>query len=264
MKDLYSVHTSEQDLDKYYWEMADSYQKVFKRIGLDSKIVEAAGGVFTKSNTHEFQVLCETGEDIIYYCDGKGCGFAENKEITKVKDGDKCKKCAKVGHDGTIHEAKSIEVGNIFRFGTVYSEKMNVLFTDSDGIKKPAFLGSYGIGLTRLMGTLVEKFFDDKGIIWPKSVAPYQVYLIEIQNSNVKSFSEEVYEKLSKAGIEVLWDDRQDVSAGEKFADCDLIGIPYRLVISDKTGKDKVEVKERAESKIEQVSTDQLLKKLSK
>lgn len=241
MKDLYSVHTSEEDLNKYYWEVAHSYLKVFRRIGLNAKIVEAAGGVFTKEHTHEFQVFSEAGEDTIFWC--SDCDFAQNKEIAKVKDGDACPKCKK----GKISEGKSIEVGNIFRFGTVYSEKMDVSYTDKAGKRQFVYLGSYGIGITRLVGTLVEVFHDDRGIIWPEAVSPYQVHLITLAD-----LGEDVYNQLEKAGVEVLWDDRRDVSAGEKFADCDLIGIPIRLVVSEKVGKGKVEVKMRdsAESEI--------------
>ena len=257
MKDLYSVHTAEKDLDKYYWEVADSYLKVFKRVGLEAKIVEAAGGVFTRSHTHEFQVLSEAGEDTIYWCDS--CDFAKNKEIAQGKSGEVCPKCKK----GKIAESKSIEVGNIFRFGTVYSEKMNVTYTDRDGKKKPAYLGSYGIGVTRLMGTLVEVSNDEKGIIWPEQVTPYQVHLLVISDkSQVISQAQEIYQKLQKAGIEVLFDDRKDVSAGEKFADCDLIGIPVRLVVSDKTGKGKVEWKERDKGKVEILTIDEVIKRV--
>lgn len=253
MKDLYSVHTSQDELDKYYWEVADSYLKIFKRLGLDVKVVEAAGGVFTKENTHEFQVLAGTGEDTIYWCES--CDFAQNKEIAQVKAGDICTKCKK----SKIREDKSIEVGNIFRFGTVYSEKMNVSFTDKDGSKKPAYLGSYGIGITRLMGTLVEVFNDDKGIIWPKSVAPYNVHLVHIEDPQTESWAKETYDKLTKAGIEALWDDRENISAGEKFADCDLIGIPTRLVISKKVGKGKVEIKERGKEESKIVGLEKVL-----
>ena len=257
MKDLYSVHTAEKDLDKYYWEVADSYLKVFKRVGLEAKIVEAAGGVFTQGHTHEFQVLSEAGEDTIYWCDS--CDFAQNKEIAQGKSGEVCPKCKK----GKIAESKSIEVGNIFRFGTVYSEKMNVTYTDRDGKKKPAYLGSYGIGVTRLMGTLVEVSNDEKGIIWPEQVTPYQVHLLVISDkSQVISQAQEIYQKLQKAGIEVLFDDRKDVSAGEKFADCDLIGIPVRLVVSDKTGKGKVEWKERDKGKVEILTIDEVIKRV--
>jgi len=257
MKDLYSVHTSSEDLDKYYFEVAESYRKVFKRVDLDTKFVEAAGGVFTEGHTHEFQVLCETGEDTVYWCNA--CDFAENKEITKIKAGDKCPKCKK----GKIIESKSIEVGNIFRFGTVYSEKMNVLFADKNGERKPAYLGSYGIGLTRLMGTLVEVYNDDKGIIWPKAVSPYEVHLVHIEDPNTESWAKEVYEKLTKAGVEVLWDDRADVTAGEKFADCDLIGIPIRLVVSKKVGKGRIEFKKRDQAKLETISFDKVFGKIA-
>lgn len=236
MKDLYSAHTSSEDLDKYYWEVKDAYLKIFERFGLKAYVAEAAGGVFTESHTHEFQVLSESGEDTIFYCEN--CDFAQNKEIVEINKGAKCPECS-----GIIKEGRSIEVGNIFRFGTVYSEKMNVGFTEQSGKKQFVHFGSYGIGLTRLMGTLVELFHDDKGIIWPKEAAPYQVHLINIGEA---SFAKEVYEKLKDEGIEVLWDDR-DISAGEKFADADLIGIPVRLVVSERAGTGKLEVKGRSE-----------------
>lgn len=251
MKDLYSVHTTQEDLDKYYFEVKDAYMRAFKRMGLDAIFTEAAGGVFTKDNTHEFQVLNDSGEDTIYWCDH--CDFAENKEITKVENAQNCLKCKK----GTIKESKSIEVGNIFRFGTVYSEKMDVVYTDKDGKKKPAYLGSYGIGLTRAMGTIVEVSHDDKGIIWPKSVAPFDAHLVSLDDSG-----EEVYKKLTDAGIDVLWDDRDSVSAGEKFADADLIGIPVRLVVSKKAGKGKVEYKERTSREIRLLGLAELAKEL--
>lgn len=254
MKDLYSAHLTAEDLDKYYWQVTDAYLKIFKRLGFEAKVVEAAGGVFTESHTHEFQVLCDQGEDTIYYCDCKDacdCKFAQNKEIATVKAGDKCLKCK----DCVIKETKGIEVGNIFKFGTVYSEKMGVYVTDASGKRVAIHFASYGIGITRLIGTLVELFHDDKGIIWPKVVAPYQVHLIGLQNAKGNDF----YEKLQDEGIEVLYDDR-DVSAGQKFADADLIGIPVRLVISEKTG-DKIEWKERDSDKTELLTTEEVLKR---
>ncbi|MEK7092702.1 MAG: aminoacyl--tRNA ligase-related protein, partial [Patescibacteria group bacterium] len=160
MKDLYSAHTTAEDLDTYYWEVAGAYKKVFKRLGIDIKVVEAAGGVFTDNKTHEFQVINDAGEDTIYYCNA--CDVAQNKEIIE-ENSTSCPKC-----QVTMQEAKSIELGNIFKFGTSYSEKMNVAFMDNEGNKKYAFFGSYGIGLTRLMGALVELFHDEKGIVWPK------------------------------------------------------------------------------------------------
>jgi prolyl-tRNA synthetase len=253
MKDLYSAHLTAEDLDKYYWEVADAYLKIFKRLGLEAKVVEAAGGVFTDSHTHEFQVLCDQGEDTIFYC--AKCDFAENKEIATLHKGETCPKCKK----DKITEAKAIEVGNIFKFGTVYSQKMGVYATDKDGLRKLLHFGSYGIGITRMIGTLVELFHDDKGIIWPKVVAPYQVHLISIQES-VKA--EKIYEKLLAEKIEVLYDDRE-ASVGQKFADADLIGISVRLVVSAKNA-DKLEWKERANEKTELLGLEEVLKRLKK
>jgi prolyl-tRNA synthetase len=238
--------------------VADAYLKIFKRFGLDAKVVEAAGGVFTDSHTHEFQVLCDQGEDTIFYCDcGNSCDckFAENKEIATVKENDKCPKC----NDCKIKEGKSIEVGNIFKFGTVYSQKMGVYAADKDGSRSLLHFGSYGIGITRMIGTLVELFHDDKGIIWPKSVAPYQVHLISIQ---VDEKAEKIYQNLQKENIEVLYDDRE-VPAGQKFADADLIGISIRLVVSAKTS-DQIEWKERTSEKTELISIEEVLKRLKK
>jgi prolyl-tRNA synthetase len=256
MKDLYSAHVSAEDLDKYYWEVADAYLKIFKRMSLNARIVEAAGGVFTDSHTHEFQVLCEQGEDTIYYCNK--CSFAENKEIATVKDGDKCPKC-----DGVIKEAKSIEVGNIFNFGTTYSEKMNVHFIDKDGSKKPVYLASYGIGITRMIGTLVEIYGDEKGLNWPKLVAPYQVHLLALNNQDegVAKAADKVYESLLSENIEVLYDDRVEASTGAKFNDADLIGIPVRLVVSPKT-QNQIEWKERASEQAEILDLAQVIKRL--
>ncbi len=253
MKDLYSAHLTEEDMLKYYHEVIDAYLKIFKRLGLSVKVVEASGGVFTDKHSHEFQVLSPVGEDTVYYCDK--CDFAQNEEIAKVKEGDKCPKCPK----GTIKTLKAIEVGNIFPLGTMYAEKMGAFYTDSTGVKKPLWLASYGIGPTRALGTLVEMFHDEKGIVWPESAAPYQAYLISLQKDKE---ADEAYQKLQKAGVEILYDDR-DVSAGQKFADADLIGIPVRLVMSSKVEK-KVEWKKRKEDKTEILDFDEVLKRLRK
>ena len=180
MKDLYSAHTGEKDLLAYYEKVKKAYVKVFRRLGFNFKVTEAAGGVFTDKNTHEFQVLSEGGEDTIFYCDA--CDWSENQEIYKGKEGDKCPVCQK----GKTVRAKAIEVGNIFPLGTFYAEKMKVYFTDKDGKQKPVWFGSYGIGPTRVMGALVEVNHDDKGIIWPKNVAPYEVHLIKLKTKNEK------------------------------------------------------------------------------
>lgn len=251
MKDMYSLHVSEDDFEKYYQEVAEAYRKVFKRLGFPIRITEAAGGVFTKKHSHEFQTLCETGEDKIIYCEN--CDFGENLEITKLEEGDKCPKC-----QGNLKTSSSIEVGNIFSFGQEYSQKMNVNFADEKGAKIFPHFGSYGIGITRAIGTAVELFHDDRGIVWPESIAPFAVYLIDLAHDK----GEEVYNKLQQENIEVLFDDR-DVSAGEKFATADLLGIPYRFVVSEKT-KDKVEVKKRNSEDISLLSLEEVTGEIRK
>lgn len=250
MKDLYSAHTSEEDLMDYYEKVKGAYSKIFKRLGFKFKVTEAGGGVFTENRTHEFQVITPGGEDTIYYCDN--CGWGQNKEIFEGKAADSCPSCKK----GKVMEAKAIEVGNIFPFGTWYAERMRAYFIDKDGKKKLIHFGSYGIGCTRVMGALVEVSHDDKGIIWFPQVAPFEVHLIELPGGKGKK----IYEKLVKAGVDVLWDDRP-VAAGEKFADADLIGIPIRLVTSEKTGE-KIEWKERTSDKIELLAIDDILARL--
>ncbi len=257
MKDLYSFHTSKEDLEAFYIKAMEAYKKVFKRLSLDAKLVEASGGVFTKDYTHEFQVLTPVGEDTIVYC--TKCDYAQNKEIALVGGGHRCPKC---GAD--VMEGQAVEVGNVFRLGTRYSDAFDLKYTNEKGEKQAVVMGSYGIGPTRVMGTLVEVFNDEKGILWPEAVAPFKVHLIELKSekSKVKSFAEKVYKSLQKAGIEVLYDDR-DISPGAKFADADLIGCPWRALVSEKNG-DKIELKARDSKTAKQVSLTELLKKLTK
>lgn len=242
MKDLYSAHTSEEDMLSYYNEVKLAYIEIFKTIGFDIKVVEAGGGVFTDRNTHEFQVINYGGEDTIFIC--SACDFAQNKEIFEGKEGEKCIRCG----EGIIKGEKATEVGNIFPLGTRYSEKMKVFYKDNKDDDQLIWFASYGIGPTRVMGTLVEVFHDEKGIIWPSSVAPFTIHLVglDLANKEVSQEAEKIYTVLVNEGLEVLYDDRVDVSPGEKFADADLIGIPYRVVISKKT-QDKLEVKKRGE-----------------
>jgi len=235
MKDLYSFHLSQEDLDDYYNQMIEVYKRVYARCGLESKVVEASGGIFTKKYSHEFQIISEAGEDSIIYC--SSCDYAQNVEISQLKAGDNCPKCA-----AKLGTGKSIEVGNIFQFGDQYAKSMNGYASDQNSEKQPILMASYGIGISRLVATIVEVYHDDKGIIWPASVAPFKGHLISLQKNEV---ADDIYEKLEKQGIEVLYDDR-DASAGEKFADADLIGLPYRLVVSAKT-EGKIEIKKRNE-----------------
>lgn len=242
MKDLYSAHTSEEDLMQYYEKVKEAYKKIFTRLGFDFKVAKASGGVFTDKFTHEFQVLCEAGEDIIYWKDDDG--EAINEEVLE-------------GNKEEYKSAKSIEVGNIFPLGTWYAEKMGMYFTDGDGSKKPVWFGSYGIGPTRVMGTLVEVSHDERGIIWFPQVAPFDVHLVSIKKNDE---AEKIYNKLKEAGVDVLYDDRE-LGAGEKFADSDLIGIPVRLVVSEKTGE-KIEWKERKGEETTLLTIDEVLSKL--
>ncbi len=254
MKDLYSFHTTEENRAAYYEVVKGAYENIFKRVGLDAIYTEASGGSFSK-RSHEFQVITDAGEDEIFYCPGGD--FAANAEISPDKEGKQCD----LGH-GLLKRAKTIEVGNIFPLGTRFSEAFRTYFTDKDGSKKPVVMGSYGIGLGRLMGTVVEVHHDDKGIIWPESVAPYDAHLVHIEDPGTEPKAKETYEKLTSAGIDILWDDREDVSAGEKFADSDLIGIPVRLVVSEKTG-DNIEWRVRGQEQTELLAVDEIIKKLS-
>lgn len=256
MKDLYSAHISEEDMMKYYDEVKKAYLKAFKRMGLDAITTEADGGVFTKNKTHEFQVIAQSGEDEIIYCPGGD--FSSNAEVSPVKEGKQCD----LGH-GALKKANAIEVGNIFPLGTYYSEKMGAMFTDHDGQKKPIWIASYGIGLTRAVGAIVEVHNDEKGIIWPKEVAPYDVHLVHIEDPTSENFAKEVNDTLIKNGIEVLWDDREDATPGQKFSDADLIGIPVRLVVSKRNG-DKIEFKKRNEKESQLLSLEEVLKRLAK
>jgi prolyl-tRNA synthetase len=257
MKDLYSFHANEDDFQKYYKIVGAAYSKIFQRCGLKSYYTLAAGGEFTASNTHEFQVIAPVGEDTIFVCDK--CEYAENSEVATGKEGDKCPKCG-----GVMHQHKAIEVGNIFPLGTKYSEAFDLKFTDTDGEKKLVIMGSYGIGLGRVMGTIVEVFNDEKGILWPESVAPFKVHLVALpgkDGTKVITAADKIYADLQAAGIEVLYDDRADASAGEKFADSDLLGLPYRVVVSSKTlAEDSVELKKRNEATATLINTAELMK----
>lgn len=245
MKDLYSFHRTKEDLDSFYEIAADAYRAIFKRIGLEAYCVEASGGAFTKEFSHEFQVVSDAGEDEIVHC--ASCAFARNKEV--IGDFKICPNCK-----GKLEVSKSIEVGNIFKLGTKFSEAFGLFFTDEDGSKKPVVMGSYGIGPGRLMGTLVEVFHDKHGIVWPESVAPFQVHVLALSDAVVKEAGETA-EELERRGVAVLFDDREGKTAGERFSDADLIGCPWRVVISDKTvAEGKIEVKKRSEA--EPVLTD--------
>lgn len=254
MKDMYSFHKDEQDFLDYYEKAKVSYLNIFKRCGLNAVIVEAAGGSFTDKLTHEFQVFTQNGEDTIYTC-GK-CNVHKNSEIIKDK---KCETCG-----GDLKKNKAIEVGNIFPLETRFSDSFKFKYLDKNGEEQPVLMGCYGIGPSRVLGSIVEVHHDDKGMIWPKSIAPFAIHLVSLcrEDRDVKK-ADELYNTLTENGIEVLYDDRVETRAGEKFADSDLIGLPQRFIISAKTlAKDSVEVKDRATGEEEIIQIKNIFSKI--
>ena len=266
MKDLYSFHEDEKDLDKYYEKVKKSYFQIFKRCDLEKQtfLTLASGGTFSKYS-HEFQTITPYGEDEIYIC--SKCRAAVNKEI--IREHPFCPQC----RTKKLEPRKAIEVGNIFKLQDKYTKAFGFNLKDKQGKEKNILMGCYGIGLPRLMGAIVEVHHDEKGIRWPKEVSPFQVHLIQLaelrsssqrrdgrrnllrrssrasaieDTAKVKKTTERIYRYLQKSEIEVLYDDRQDKTPGEKFADADLIGIPIRIVVSERTlKKDSVEIKRR-------------------
>jgi prolyl-tRNA synthetase len=256
MKDMYSFHTSQEDFEKFYDQMKDVYKTIFNRVGIGhlTYITFASGGTFSKYS-HEFQTITGAGEDTIYL--DEESGVALNKEVLN----DEVLTQLNLKKDKLV-EHKSIEVGNIFDLKTKYSKPFDLFFTDEKGEKHIVLMGCYGIGLGRLMGTVVEALSDDKGIIWPESVAPFTVHLLALSDDiEVLKEADKIYDSLLKAGVEVLFDDRAGVSPGEKFSDADLLGIPFRAVVSARSLKERgIELKKRTEEKGKIVSLDELLK----
>jgi prolyl-tRNA synthetase len=258
MKDMYSLHATEEDCDAYYDQVIEAYKRCFDRFGIGEStfVTFASGGAFTKFS-HEFQTICDAGEDVLYA--NADHTVAVNEEVLDEAT-------EEIGIDkSTLTPVKSAEVGNIFKFGTEKSEQMGIYYTDETGSQKPIYLASYGIGITRVMGVIVEKFADDKGLVWPDNVAPFKVYLARLGNDDqVVAAADKLYASLTEAGITVLYDDR-DERPGAKFADADLMGIPYRLVVSVKTVEaGKHEFKKRTGSDTEMLNTEELVRVLVK
>lgn len=229
MKDMYSLSADAAQHDRYYDGVIEAYKKVYDRLGIgkDTYVTFASGGAFTKFS-HEFQTVCDVGEDTIYLHRAKNIAINE-----EVLDDESLQKLG-VKRD-ELEEVKSSEVGNIFNFGTDKSEKLDLTFTDESGKRRFVHLGSYGIGISRIMGVIAEKLADDKGLVWPEAVAPAKIYLARLGDGpEVVKQADELYESLTHEGVTVLYDDR-DLRPGSKFADADLLGIPYRVVVSDKT-----------------------------
>ena len=246
MKDLYSFHQTKEDALNFYQKVKNAYFKIFKRCGLKKIIcLEAEPGTIGGELSHEFMVLAENGEDIIFLC--QKCGFSsKTKKI--------CPKCQK-----KMEKKNCIEIGHIFYLGEKYSQVMGANFIDKEGKKRAILMGCYGIGIGRLMASIIEVSHDQRGMIWPKEIAPFQVHFISLLPSEKKNFAEKIYQDLKKRGIEVLYDDRLDKTAGEKFAEADLIGIPIRMVISEKTlARNSFEIKRRAERQVKLIKIKEI------
>lgn len=255
MKDLYSFHANKEDMYNYYEVVKEAYWKIITRVGLRdvTYLTLASGGDFTDQYSHEFQAVVPNGQDLIYHC--QRCNKTYNKEVVPVKKGNNCPECK-----GRYKVMRALEIANIFP-NLKFSKAFDFYFTDKDGKKKIVYMGCYGMGPDRLVSAIVESNADKKGIIWPVSVAPYHVHLFSVEiHDNLRKAANSLHDLLESEGIEVLWDDRSDVSAGVKFSDADLIGIPIRIVISKRSlSEGGVEIKLRNEEKTSVVKTDKIV-----
>lgn len=266
MKDMYSFHVTQEDFELFYEGVKQAYFKIFNRLSLDAKATEASGGNFTEKISYEFMVRTSAGEDDILYC--QTCDFCVNVEIAQQVVDDGCPKCT----EGILGKAVASEVGNVFDLGKKYGKDFGLTVDGRDGEKIHPIMGCYGIGISRLMGVLAEIKNDEKGLIWPVAVAPFTVHLIPLQSSSMDiqekiiHTADALYLTLVEHGIEVLYDDRKQLSVGEKFNDCDLIGIPYRFVLSEKTisSPTNVEVKLRSQKQAEIYSIQNALELVKK
>lgn len=258
MKDLYSFSTDEKEHTEFYEKAKQAYVNIFNRVGLGDRtyVTFASGGSFSKYS-HEFQTITDAGEDSIFIDEKKK--IAINKEVLN----DEVLADLNIKREELV-EKKAVEVGNIFSLGTKFSSAFELNYSDDSGQKKPVIMGSYGIGPGRLLGTIAEILSDEKGLVWPESVSPFSIHLVLLGEGEVKKEGDKIYDQLSALGIDVLYDDR-DVRAGEKFADSDLIGIPLRIVVSEKTLKlNSIEVKYRFEEKVELMMIPEFLKRFPK
>ena len=252
MKDAYSFHLDKSSLEETYNIMFNAYQNIFKRLGLDFRAVKADTGKIGGSTSHEFQVIAQSGEDILAFSDESD--FAINIELNHdLKDGD-----PSPDGKGKLKLARGIEVGHIFQLGDLYSQALKAEITDETGKKVPMQMGCYGIGVSRIVAAAIEQCNDEKGIIWPKAMAPFDVVIIPV-NDAVKDTCEKIYHELRKHHVDVLWDDR-DARLGAKLADCELMGIPKRIVVGDRNLKNnQVEFQLRTDKEAKLVSLDEII-----
>lgn len=255
MKDMYSLARSQKEHEALYEKAAKAYDRVYERLGIGDITYRTAadGGIFTEKFSDEFQTVSPIGEDTIYVDEQRK--VAVNKEVYTDEN------LRKLGlNKPDLVEKRGVEVGNIFPLETKYTDALDVRYTDEAGKQHSIIMGCYGIGISRLMGLLAEHFADDRGLIWPEDIAPAQVYLASLgTETHVVQAADDLFAKLQLAGVDVLYDDR-DMRPGEKFADADLLGIPWRVVISDKTvQKSMVELKARGSEEIKLVNLHELL-----
>ncbi len=244
MKDMYSFHTSQEDLNSFYETAKEAYLKIFERMGINAKVTKASGGDFTNQFSHEFMALSEAGEDRIISC--SSCHYAENTEVSNLEDGSPCPVC-----NSRMELRKAIEIGNIFDLGQRFSQDFKIFYVDEKGERKHPFSGCYGIGTTRLIGAIVESSNDEKGIIWPEEVSPYDFHLLNLRQD--REAADKIYQKLSSSQHSVLYDDRTDVSPGVKFNDADLIGISRQIVVGE-----NIELVSRSDKKAEIIDIDKI------
>jgi prolyl-tRNA synthetase len=253
MKDLYTFHTDREDMDKWYWEVAEAYKRIFKRCGLDVKIVESDTGQIGGDEAHEFMVVSEVGEDTIVYSNVSD--FGANVEVSELKEGD-----PSPDGQGTIEIAKGIEVGNIFKLGTKYSEAMGAKFVDKDGKTHPAIMACYGIGISRVLMAVLEKHSDGNKVVWPSELTPFDVHVIPVntKNEDQVNAANDLYAELLKRGKKVLLDDRNE-RAGVKFNDSDFIGAPLRITVGRDLSEGLVEVTDLNKDEKVKVALEEVL-----
>lgn len=252
MKDMYSFHANSENLDEYYQMTIEAYGKVFDRLGIgeDTYVTFASGGAFTKFS-HEFQTICDAGEDVIYLHREKNLAINEEVIDDAIKE-------LGVTRD-ELEMVKTAEVGNIFNFGTQKTDELGLYYNDSDGKQQSLYIGSYGIGVTRLMGVIAEKLSDEKGLVWPEEIAPYRMYLVSIGEKGSET-ADKLYEEMTAKSVDVLYDDRLE-RPGAKFADAELIGIPWRVTISDRAvdGDELFELTDRTTGQTQKLSYQQII-----
>jgi prolyl-tRNA synthetase len=256
MKDLYTFHASEEDLDIWYQKVWQAYLRIFDRCGLDVKIVNSDTGQMGGKSAHEFMVMSEVGEDTITYCDT--CDYAANIEYSSLEKGSSCPNCSQ----GKILIAKGIEVGNIFKLGTKYSESMNAYFTDETGQQQPIIMGCYGLGVSRTLMAVTEQHYHENGLIWPRELRPYAYHILvaDIEDTDQMKYANELYVALQTSDT-VLFDDRSE-RLGSKFQDADLIGSPIVIVVGKEVVNGMVDVNHRVLNKKDRVGVGDLMKHL--